>query len=45
MHANPETMVALLARLREKYGHIGGYAQAMGLDAGAVDRLRDALLE
>jgi hypothetical protein len=45
MHANPETMIALLARLREKYGHIGAYAQAMGLEDSAVSRLRDALLE
>ena len=45
MHANPETMVGLLARLRAKYGAVGDYARAMGLDGGAVGRLRAALLE
>jgi protein-tyrosine phosphatase len=45
MHANPGTMIALLARLREKYGDIGDYARAMGLEDDTVDRLRDALLE
>jgi protein-tyrosine phosphatase len=45
MHANPETMIALLTRLREKYGGIGDYARAMGLAPDTVDRLRAGLLE
>ena len=45
MHANPETMLEFLARLREKHGSIAEYARHAGLPADAVARLRERLLE
>jgi len=45
LHAEPETMVSLLARLREKYGDMNGYAREIGVPESAIDRLRARLLE
>jgi protein-tyrosine phosphatase len=44
MHADPETMLEFLARLRDRYGTIEDYARHAGLPADAIDRLRDRLL-
>jgi Tyrosine phosphatase family len=44
MHADPETMLEFLARLRDRYGTIEDYARRAGLPADAIDRLRDRLL-
>ncbi len=38
-------MLQLLARLREHYGSLRGYTDALGLSDVQVDRLRDRLLE
>ncbi len=45
LHAEPETMVELLDRLRRKYGSIEGYAREIGLADALVERLRQRLLE
>lgn len=45
LHAEPDTMVALLERLRERYGSMEGYARDIGVPDGAVARLRERLLE
>ena len=45
MHADPETMLEFLARLRETHGSIAEYARRAGLPADAVARLRERLLE
>ena len=45
LHAEPETMQTLLARLRERYGSLEGYARSIGLPEAALDRLRARLLE
>ena len=45
LHAEPETMRTLLARLRERYGSLDGYAASIGLPEAALDRLRARLLE
>jgi len=45
MHANPETMTALLDQLRAKYGSMQGYVAAAGLEPAVVARLRDRLVE
>jgi hypothetical protein len=44
LHAQPETMVNLLASLREKYGSVEGYAREIGVTQEAVQHLRDRLL-
>src|SRR5262245_40357281 len=44
MHAEPETMLEFLARLRNRYGTIEEYARHAGLPDEAIDRLRDRLL-
>lgn len=44
MHAEPETMVTFLARLRDAHGSIAGYARAAGVDDDAIARLRARLI-
>jgi protein-tyrosine phosphatase len=44
MHAEPETMISLLRRLRERYGSVGGYVREIGVGDAAISRLRDRLL-
>jgi protein tyrosine/serine phosphatase len=43
-HAEPETMISLLDRVRERYGSMSGYALAAGVSASSIERLRDRLL-
>jgi protein-tyrosine phosphatase len=45
MHANPETMLEFLARLRESHGSFEGYARNAGLSEATVQRLRARLVE
>jgi protein-tyrosine phosphatase len=45
LHAEPATMIALLERVRERYGSMQGYAEAIGVTPATLSRLRDALLE
>jgi protein-tyrosine phosphatase len=44
LHAQPETMIALLEKIEAKYGSMEGYAVAAGVGPQAIDRLRDRLL-
>jgi protein-tyrosine phosphatase len=45
MHAEPETMITLLGRLRERYGSVRGYALESGVREETLRRLEDRLLE
>ena len=45
LHAEAETMVAFLARIRERYGSMRGYARAAGVADAVVERLAERLLE
>jgi protein-tyrosine phosphatase len=45
LHAEPATMEALLARVRDKYGSMRGYAEAIGLDASTLAGLEMRLVE
>jgi protein-tyrosine phosphatase len=45
LHAEPETMISLLARVREQYGDMTGYARDIGLSDDTIARLRARLLE
>lgn len=45
LHAEPETMLGFLARLRERHGSLRGYALGAGLDEAALVRLTSRLLE
>jgi protein-tyrosine phosphatase len=45
LHAEPETMIALLARVRSKYGSMRGYVREIGVPDAAVERLEGRLLE
>ncbi len=45
MHAEPETMVGFLTRLRDTYGSVDAYARAAGVSEEAIDGLRARLLE
>jgi protein-tyrosine phosphatase len=45
LHAKPETMVSLLARLRERFGSIEGYAREAGVGDDAIARLRASMVE
>ena len=45
LHAEAETMVAFLARIRERYGSMRGYARAAGVPDAVVERLAERLLE
>ena len=44
MHAEPETMISLLRRLRERYGSVCGYVREIGVGDATISRLRDRLL-
>ena len=44
MHAEPETMLAFLARLREQHGSMLGFARAAGVSDASIDRLHERLL-
>jgi protein-tyrosine phosphatase len=45
MHAEPETMIALLDRLREHYGSARGYARAIGLSDEVLTAFEARMLE
>jgi protein-tyrosine phosphatase len=45
LHAEPRTMLELLAGLRERWGGARGYARAVGVSDESVERLRGRLLE
>jgi protein-tyrosine phosphatase len=45
LHANPETMLGFLARLRAAHGDVAGYARDAGVDDEAIARLRTRMLE
>jgi protein-tyrosine phosphatase len=45
LHANPETMVSLLDRLRENYGSVRGYAREIGLSDDTIAALARSMLE
>ena len=45
LHAEPETRISLLARVREQYGDMTGYAREIGVSEQAIQRLRARLLE
>jgi protein tyrosine/serine phosphatase len=44
MHADPETMMEFLDRLRAAHGSYADYVRGTGVTAASVDRLRDRLL-
>ncbi|MDX2171165.1 MAG: tyrosine-protein phosphatase [Deltaproteobacteria bacterium] len=44
MHAEPETMIGFLARLRDQYGSAEEYARSAGVAADAIGRLRARLV-
>src|SRR5438093_1481866 len=45
LHAEAETMVVFLVRIRERYGSMRGYARAAGVADAVVERLAERLLE
>jgi protein-tyrosine phosphatase len=45
MHALPETMIALLTRIRDRYGSMRGYAREIGVSDESVERFESRLLE
>jgi protein-tyrosine phosphatase len=45
LHARPQTMISLLDKLRAKYGSMQGYAEAAGVPAAAIERLRRRLVD
>jgi protein-tyrosine phosphatase len=45
LHAEPQTMLTFLERMREQYGSMDEYAGAAGVADAALDRLRGRLLE
>ena len=45
LHAEPATMIALLERVRAKYGSMRGYVHAIGVSDAVVARLERRLLE
>jgi protein-tyrosine phosphatase len=45
LHAEAETMVAFLERIRERYGHMRAYAQAAGVTRDALEALVTRLVE
>jgi protein-tyrosine phosphatase len=44
LHAEPETMLGFLQRMRATYGSMAAYAETAGVPADAIARLRDRLL-
>ncbi len=45
LHAEPETMVSLLAKLEERYGSVAEYLESAGVGSDVVERLRANVLE
>jgi protein-tyrosine phosphatase len=45
LHAEPETMIALLTRIRGRYGSTRGYVRDIGVSDESVRRLESRLLE
>jgi protein tyrosine/serine phosphatase len=45
MHAEAETMIQLLGKIRSKYGSMRQYAEAAGVAFGTLSRLEERLLE
>ena len=45
LHAEPETMLAFLAHVRERYGSMAAYARAAGVGDATLARLAATLLE
>ena len=45
LHAEPETMVGLLAQLRDGYGSVTGYLETAGVGSDVLERLRANVLE
>jgi hypothetical protein len=45
LHAQPETMIDLLQRIRTRYGSMTEYLRAAGLAQTTLDQLASALLE
>jgi protein-tyrosine phosphatase len=45
MHAEPETMIALLERVRARYGSMADYVRAAGIGDDTLRRLEGSLLE
>jgi protein tyrosine/serine phosphatase len=45
LHAEPETMIELLAKLRDRFGSVPGYLEEAGVGADVVERLRANVLE
>ena len=45
LHAEPETMIQLLDRVREKYGSMREYVASAGVATELVERLESQLLE
>jgi protein-tyrosine phosphatase len=45
LHAVPETMIALLTRIRGRYGSMRGYARDIGVSDESIRRLESRLLE
>ena len=45
LHADPETMISLLERVRARYGSMHGYARGIGVSDESIERLRERLLE
>ncbi len=45
MHAEPETMITLLARVRERYGSMRDYARAAGVSDATLAHLEARVLE
>jgi protein-tyrosine phosphatase len=45
LHAEPETMLTFLDRMRDRYGSMDEYARSAGVADDALERLRSRLLE
>lgn len=45
LHAEPETMERLLARVRDEWGGMRGYLEAAGLEGAMLSAMRELLLE
>ena len=45
LHAEPETMLSLLAKLEDGYGSVAGYLESAGVGSDVVERLRANVLE
>ena len=45
LHAEPETMMALLTGLRDRYDGVPGYAREAGVSEADIEQLRDRVLE